>query len=630
MSDTLDKLKMHSPDLTQENLAKIQEIFPGCVTEAAGADGKTRLVVDFDQLRQELSDSIVEGPQERYHLNWPGKREALINANAPIAMTLRPCQEESVYFDSTQNLFIEGDNLEALKLLQETYLGQVKMIYIDPPYNTGNDFVYDDDFAEGTGSFLQRSLQKDAEGNKLIANPTSNGRFHSDWLSMMFSRLKLARNLLSDEGSIFISIDDNEQASLKKLCDEVFGENNFVASVIWQKKYAVSADDPGIAAMHDYLLVYRKTDAFKRGFLPRTEKQLKRYTNPDNHPLGRWSSDNYVSNKSKYERPTLFYPIVHPKTGEEVWPDESAVWRYNREKHEQMVAEDRLYWGPDDSYEKPRLKRFLSEVQGGLVPSTWWPFEEVGHNDEGQKETAKIIGKKVFSTPKPIRLLERVLEVGAADNSLVMDFFAGSGSFAHAVMSRNKKEGINTRHISVQVAEPVEKNTPAHDAGFETIAEISKERVRRAGKELLEDEGASSWNKDVGFRVLKIDSSNMADVFYTPDQTSQADLLDLVDNIKTDRTPEDLLFQVLVDWGVDLTLPIRREEMQGKNVFFVADTALMACFDNGVTEDLVKELAGHQPMRIVFKDTGFADDQTKINVTQIFKALSPSTEVKAI
>ncbi len=630
MSDEIEKLKMHSPDLTAQNVERIAALFPGCVTESRGPDGTLRRAVDFDLLRQELSDSIVDGPQERYHLDWPGKRQALITANAPIAKTLRPVRAESVEFDTTRNLFIEGDNLEALKLLQETYLGKVKMIYIDPPYNTGNDFVYDDDFAESTAEFLAKSNQVDEAGNRLVANTQSNGRFHSDWLSMIVARLRLARNLLSDDGCIFISIDDKEQASLKKLCDEVFGENNFMASIIWQKKYAVSADDPGVAAMHDYVLLYRKSDLFKRGFLPRTDKQLKRYTNPDNHPLGLWSSDNYVSNKSRQERPTLFYPIKHPRTGEDVWPDESAVWRYNQEKHEQMVAEDRLYWGPDLSYARPRLKRFLNEVQSGLVPSTWWPFDEVGHNDEGQKETARLIGKKVFSTPKPLRLLDRILEVGASDNAIVMDFFAGSASFAHAVLARNARVGVNTACISVQAAEAIPSGTSAYEQGFTSVSEISKERIRRAGAKILEGECHPDWNRDVGFRVLKIDSSNMADVYYTPDATTQADLLTRVDNIKPDRSPEDLLFQVLLDWGVDLTLPITRESVAGKTVFTVAGTALIACFDNGVDETLVKTLATRHPLRVVFKDTGFKDDATKINVKQIFKSLSPDTDVKAI
>lgn len=629
----MEKMKMHSPNLTQENITRIRELFPGCVTEALGKDGQLKLAVDFDQLRQELSESIVEGPQERYHLNWPGKREALLTANAPIAKTLRPCREESVDFDTTKNLFIEGDNLEALKLLQETYLGKVKMIYIDPPYNTGNDFIYEDDFAENAEEFLKRSNQKDEEGNRLIANTEANGRFHSDWLSMMYPRLKLARNLLRDDGVVFISIDDGEAQNLRKISDEIFGDNNFLANVVWQKKYAVSNDDPGIAPMHDHILVYRKTSSFCRNLLPRTEKQISRYSNPDNDPRGAWSSDNYVSNKSKTERPTLWYPIKHPKTGEDVWPNEDAVWRYSKEKHELMVEQDRLYWGPDLSYKKPRLKRFLSEIQDGIVPSTWWEFTEVGHNDEGQKETGKLLGKKIFSTPKPVRLLKRIVHLAASGDDLCLDFFAGSGATSQAVMELNAEDGGNRKFIMVQLPELCDEESEAFKAGYKTIAGISKERIRRAGKKILEGECChEGWSKDIGFRVLKVDSSNMANVYYTPDAADQGKFQYYVDNIKPDREPEDLLFQVLLDWGVNLSLPIQKETIQGKTVFFVNESPydLVACFDTGVNEDLVKELAKFEPLRVVFRDTGFATDAAKINVEQIFKQMSPGTDVKSI
>lgn len=628
----MEKMKMHSPNLTQENIARIRELFPGCVTEAQGDDGQLRLAVDFDQLRQELSESIVEGPQERYHLNWPGKREALLTANAPIAKTLRPCREESVDFDTTKNLFIEGDNLEALKLLQETYLGQVKMIYIDPPYNTGNDFIYEDDFAENAEEFLKRSNQKDAEGNRLVANTEANGRFHSDWLSMIYPRLKLARNLLRDDGAIFISIDDGEVQNLRKVCDEIFGEDNFIANVVWQKKYAVSNDDPGIAPMHDHILAYRKTSSFSRNLLPRTEKQRSRYTNPDNDPRGPWTSGEYVSSKSKNERPTLWYPITHPVTGEEIWPDENAVWRYTKDKHQQMVDENRLFWGNDYSYKIPRMKRFLSEIQDGVVPSTWWPFSEVGHNDEGQKETAKLVGKKVFSTPKPVKLLKRIVHLSTSNEDLCLDFFAGSGATANAVLDLNAEDGGNRKFIMVQLPEPCDERSEAFKAGYKTIAEISKERIRRAGKKIRQDSPLTTQNLDIGFRVLKVDSSNMSDVYYTPDAIEQGQLKILTDNIKPDRTPEDLLFQVLLDWGVDLSLPIRRETIQGKTIFFVNEPPydLVACFDTGVNEDLVKDLARFEPLRVVFRDTGFVSDAVKINVEQIFKQMSPGTEVKSI
>lgn len=621
---------MHSPDLTQESIAKLLELFPNCVTEAEANDGTIKRAIDFDQLRQELSDHVVDGPRERYHLNWPGKNEALLAANAPIAKTLRPCREESIEFDTTKNLFIEGDNLDALKLLQETYLNRVKLIYIDPPYNTGHDFIYEDDFCEDRDSYLRRSNQKDNEGTRLVANTESSGRFHSDWLSAIYPRLKLARNLLSESGVIFISIDDREVASLRKACDEVFGEDNFVANIVWQKKYAVSNDDPGIAPMHDHILVYRKSGEFLRNLLPRTDKQLSRYKNEDNDPRGPWSSDNYVSNKSKSERPTLWYSIKHPKTGEDVWPNEDAVWRYSKEKHQQMEAENRLYWGPSKSYEKPRLKRFLSEIQDGIVPSTWWDFTEVGHNDEGQKETGLLLGKKVFSTPKPVRLLKRIVHIATSESDICMDFYSGSCATAHAIMSLNAEDGGRRRFVMVQLPEPCDSKSEAYLSGYRSIADVGKERMRRAGKKVKDESGLLGENVDIGFRVLKIDTSNMKDVYYQPDALKKNDLFAHVDNIKEDRTPEDLLFQVLLDWGVDLSLTISKQSIEGKTVFFVDQNALAACFDTGITEEMVKKLATRKPLRIVFRDSGFSSDAVKINVEQIFKLQSPDTEVKVI
>jgi len=658
----MDKLKMHSPNLTEENIDKLIGLFPNCVTESKDDKGQMCQSIDFDLLRQELSDHIVEGPQERYHLNWPGKREALLTANAPIAKTLRPCRQESVDFDTTQNLFIEGDNLDALKLLQETYLGKVKMIYIDPPYNTGKDFIYRDHFTADKEVYEIETGVRDEEGNKLVdeekwkQNTAANGRFHSDWLSMMYPRLKLARNLLKDDGVIFISIDDGEVHNLRKIGDEIFGVDNFLANIVWQKKYAVSNDDPGIAPMHDHILVYRKSDSFLRNLLPRTDKQLQRYKNIDDDPRGLWSSDNYVSNKSRYERPTLWYSISHPKTGKDVWPDENAVWRYSTDKHQQMVDENRLYWGPEQSYSKPRLKRFLSEIQDGIVPSTWWPFSDVGHNDEGQKETGVLLGKKIFSTPKPVRLLEQIVRIASNPDDVVLDFFSGSGATAHAVMQLNAEDGGNRKFIMVQLPEVCGEKSEAFKAGYKTIAEISKERIRRAGKKIKEKlttEVTEKYGKqkedlfnhssvpsvdsvvnelDIGFRVLKVDTSNMEDVYYTPDAVDQDLFASMTDNIKEDRSTEDLLFQLLLDWGVDLTLPITKEMIDNKEVFFVNTNALAACFvkDGQITEDFCKALAKRQPLRVVFRDAGFKDDSVKINVEQIFKLMSPHTDVRTI
>lgn len=646
----MNKLKMHSPNLTQENIAKIRELFPGCVTEAQGSDGKLTLAVDFDQLKQELSEAIVEGPQERYHLNWPGKREALLTANAPIAKTLRPCREESVDFDSTQNLFIEGDNLEALKLLQETYLGKVKMIYIDPPYNTGNDFIYEDDFAENSDEFLKRSNQKDEQGNRLIANTEANGRFHSDWLSMIYPRLRLARNLLRDDGVIFISIDDGEVHNLRKACDEIFGEPNFVANIVWQKKYSPQNDARYLSDMHDHVLLYaRDKEVWQPIPLPRTEKQNAAYKNPDNDPRGPWKATDSTCNKSRSERPNLYYPMISD-AGFEIFPLETRVWRYSRDVHENKSRDNRVWWGKDGTNAVPAYKSFLSEVKAGRVPTTIWHYDDAGHNQSAKQELNSLIPESPFSTPKPTKLvkLAAAISVERDAGDIVLDFFAGSGTTADAILQQNASDGGNRKVISVQLPEVTDENSSAYRAGYRTIAEISKERIRRAGKKIKEElsakqnngkqgqlldeeqQGHAADSLDTGFRVLKIDSSNMADVYYTPDAIAQDLLSNQADNIKPDRTPEDLLFQVLLDWGVDLSLPIRKNTLEGKTVFYVDDNALVACFDEGISEALVKELAEVQPLRVVFRDTGFASDAVKINVEQIFKQLSPGTDVKSI
>ncbi len=625
----MDKLKMHSADLTQDNITKIRAMFPSCITEAADENGKLRLAVDFDQLRQELSDSIVEGPQERYHLNWPGKREALITANAPIAKTLRPCREESVDFCTTQNIFVEGDNLEALKLLQETYLGKVKLIYIDPPYNTGNDFVYDDDFAESSAQFLERSNQSDNKGNQLVANPTSKGRFHSDWLSMMHARLHLARNLMRDDGAIFISIDDNEQANLKRMCDEIFGSENFVTTLIWEKRYSPQNAVKWFSESHDFMLVYAKDKLnWHPKLLERTEAMNARYRNLDNDPRGVWKPADATA-QAGHGTKRQFYELLAPNGKKHSLPN-GRCWVYTQDVFRKMVADNRIWFGADGN-NVPSVKRFLTEVKQGAACQTIWKYGEVGHNQEGKKEVNKLFPEAaVFETPKPVRLLKRVLHLATDEKSIILDFFAGSGTTAHAAMQLNAEDGGNRTVISVQLPQPTNDASAAKQAGYTNIAEITKERIRRAGQKILEGVCHPDWKKDVGFRVLKIDSSNMSDVFYAPDKTTQAALLDLVDNIKPDRTPEDLLFQVLLDWGVDLALPIRRETLHGKTVFYVADTALVACFDGGIADELIKDLAASQPLRVVFRDTAFKDDAAKINTGQIFKSLSPATDIKAI
>ena len=621
----MQKLKMHSPDMTQEHIARIREFFPNCVTEARGKDGSLRLSVDFDLLRQELSGSIVEGPQERYHLDWPGKREAILAANAPIAKALRPCRKESVDFDTTKNLFIEGDNLDALKLLQETYLGKVKMIYIDPPYNTGNDFIYNDDFAETSEAYLSRSNQKDEAGNRLVANPDSNGRFHSDWLSMMYPRLKIARNLLADDGVIFISCDDNEVENIKILCNEIFGRENFISCFIWKRRQNVdSRSKNGASVDHEYALVFSKLSS---GRIRGAEKDLDKYSNPDNDPRGNWMSDNMIGLATKDQRPNLHYDLINPLTGIN-YGCPITGWRYEPKRMAELIKNNEVIF-PKSPKGRPRRKKFqadlLSEFTGksSLLSA---PF-----NTDATREVRDLFeGNDFFDFPKPVMLIKEYLEQGTTGEDIILDFFAGSSTTAHAVMQLNAEDGGNRRFIMVQLPEACDAQSEAAKAGYGTIAEISKERIRRAGKKILEGDCHEGWNRDVGFRVLKVDTSNMADVFYTPDALQQS-LLDLTtDNIKPGRTPEDLLFQVLLDWGVELTLPIRKESIQGKTVFFVDDNALVACFDRGFDEALVRELAACAPLRVVFRDNGFVSDAVKINVEQIFRQLSPGTEVRCL
>lgn len=626
----MEKLKMHSHDLTQDNTARIRELFPGCVTEVKGEDGSVKLAVDFDQLRQELSGSIVEGPQERYHLNWPGKREALLTANAPIAKTVRPCREESVNFDTTKNLFIEGDNLDALKLLQETYLSKVKMIYIDPPYNTGRDFVYKDDFATSVTDYFAKSNQIDDLNNRLTLNSEARGRFHSDWLSMLFPRLKLARNLLKDDGVIFISIDDNEVSRMRTICDEVFGAENFITCIVWQKTLTRRNDARLFSSAHEYVLGYAR-DITKVNILrvEADEKQRATYSNRDNDPRGDWLP---IPFHAPNIRPNLTYPITTPG-GRVLMPPAGRCWSTTQEKFKELVADNRIYFGKDGNGMAQR-KKFWAEREDGMVPWTWWPFDYAGENREATKELKELFdNENPFDAPKPTKLIRRLLSlIDAKDDDIFLDFFAGSGTFAHALLASNSGDGTQRRFIAVQVAEPCGEDSEAYRKGFSSIASITKERLRRCGVELLNSGGNESWRRDIGFRVLKIDTSNMADVYYQPDALDKANLDLFVENIKSDRTPEDLLFQVMLDWGVDLALPISMQAIQGKEVFFVDGNVLVACFDahSGIDEGFVKELAKHQPLRVVFRDAGFRDSAVKINVEQIFKSLSPSTEVKYI
>ena len=522
-----------------------------------------------------------------------------------------------------------SDNLDALKLLQETYLGKVKMIYIDPPYNTGNDFIYEDDFAENTESFFQKSNQKDEKGNRLNSNKDSNGRFHSDWLDMLYSRIRLARNLLSDDGVLFLSIDDNEATNLRKISDEIFGEENFIAQIIWKKR-STPPNDRIIAAQHEYILcIAKNAHCHGLNLRPRTQEQIGRYKNPDNHRKGPWVAGDLMANvKGGRYVASLYYPIVNPRTGQEHYPSSNGNWRFNREKIENLIKNDEIYFGDNDQG-RPKLKRFLCDVKEGITWTTLWDF--VPFNTAASHEMAAIFGNlTTFENPKPSGLIVDILKAGSKPNCTVLDFFAGSSTTAHSVMKLNAEDGGNRKFIMVQLPESCNEKSEAFKSGFKNIAEISKERIRRAGKKILEGKYNENWNKDIGFRVLKVDTSNMSDIYYSPDQISQGNLELLVNNIKEDRTDEDLLFQVLLDWGVDLTLPIRKETICNKTVFFVDDNALVACFDTNITQELITELAGLDPLRVVLRDDGFASDAVKINAEQIFKQLAPGTEVKSI
>lgn len=622
---------MHSPDLSQANIEKIQSLFPNCVTEVKGENGEIKLAVDFDLLKQELSDSIVEGPQERYHLNWPGKRNALLTANAPIAKTLRPCREESINFDTTENLFIEGDNLEALKLLQETYLGKVKVIYIDPPYNTGNDFIYKDDFAVETQSYFYQSNQTDDDGNQLTSNSEANGRFHSDWLSMIYSRLKLSRQLLRDDGLIFISIDDNEIHNIRRVCDEIFGQSNFITQFVWKKRTG-SNDSKNMASVdHDYVICYGKSE---KSILSGILKDSSNYKNPDEDPRGPWAKDNLTCNKTAEERPNLAYEITDPETGKSYSYNPNRVWAYEKERMERIIQEGKVIF-PASENGTPMYKRHLSELRSNKKPIS--SLLDVPINTTATKETRELLGGHFFDFPKSVKLLKLIIEQGSWENGdIVLDFFAGSGTTGHALFEQSLEDSIQRKLILIQLPEKISEKTSAHAAGYRKISEITKARLEKAIKRLIEKYPKKYEKLDLGFRTLKIDSSNMTDVYYRPDQANQADMFAQVQNIKEGRTDEDLLFQVLLDWGVGLTLPISKQQISSKDVFFVNadDTGegadLIACFASDISNELIKTIAEKQPLRVVFRDDGFATDAVKINVEQIFKQISPITDVKSI
>ena len=630
----MDKLKMHRLDGVERNIELIGKLFPNAITEVM-RDGKVERAIDFDVLRQELSDFVVEGREERYQFTWPDKKKAMLAANAPITATLRPVVADSVGKDGTpggfdsENLYIEGDNLEVLKLLQETYLGKVKMIYIDPPYNTGNDFVYEDDFAQSAAEYMDNSGQYDEEGNRLVTNTESNGRFHTNWLNMIYPRLKIAKDLLSEDGVIFISLDDGEIDNLKKISDEVFGNQNYVGTVIWERAFAPKNDAKYFSTSHDFVLVYAKNiEVFEIGKLPRTQEANARYKNPDNDPRGPWAADNMTV---KTYSAAYDYPITTPN-GTVVNPTNGRCWFTSRERMQKLIEDGRVYFGADGG-NTPRLKRYLADVQQGMTPTTIWKCDDVGHNQEGRQELKKLFDDKgYFDGPKPQRLMHRILKVAnLLDDSIVLDFFSGSASTAHAVMQLNAEDGGHRRFIMVQLPEKTDEKSEAYKAGYKNICEIGKERIRRAGRKIKEDAGLTApADLDIGFRCLRLDESNMKSVYYTPDEVGQQDLFSLVDNVKDDRTPEDLLFQVMLDLGVLLSSPIEVKEIAGKKVFNVSDGFLLACFDHNVTEETVKAIAQMKPYYAVFRDSSMANDSVATNFEQIFETYSPDTVRKVL
>ena len=657
----MGKLRMESPDMTAQNIDRIAALFPNCITEMLDEEHSTpekkvyKRAVNFELLKQMLSPDVVDG-DEAYEFTWVGKKAAIVEANKPIRKTLRPCKEESKDWDTTENLYIEGDNLEVLKLLQESYLGKVKMIYIDPPYNTGNDFIYADDFMRSQEEENAQMGMYDEDKNRLFKNTDTNGRFHSDWCSMIYSRLLLARNLLTDDGVIFISIDDNEQENLKKCCDEVFGGQNFVAQLVWERAYAPKNDARFISNSHDYVLMYARNLAnFVIGRLPRTEEANARYQNPDNDPRGVWKpSDLSV----KTYNAACDYPITTP-SGRVIEPPAGRCWSLSKNAFLERLQDNRIYFGADGN-SVPCMKRFLTELKyDGMAPTSIMFYKDVGHSQEGAKEVTKLLDAGAFDGPKPVRLLTRLLTLAnLKDDSIVLDFFSGSATTAHAVMQMNADKGSHIKYAMVQLSEMCDEEGTAYKAGFSTICEIGKERIRRAGEKIQEARleaialSKHEWDQtcyyvehqeecdrlghlpdeyfekehppiDTGFRVLKLDDTNMKDVYYAPDDYDQGMLAALESNIKDDRTDLDLLFGCLIDWGLPLSLPYKSEQLGGCTVHTYNDGDLIACFDANIPESVVKEIAQRKPLRAVFRDSGFASSPEKINVFEIFKLYMP-------
>ena len=649
----MDKLKMQTANKADENYRKLEEMFPNAVTETIDENGEVVRAIDKDVLMQEINTKVVDGKEERYQFTWPDKKKSVLLANAPISKTLRPvrddetkptgadsdgkpyCSTGSVDFDTTENLYIEGDNLEVLKLLQETYLGKIKMIYIDPPYNTGNDFVYEDDFAQSTAEYLANSGQFDEDGNRMVQNTESNGRFHTDWLNMIYPRLKIAKDILSDTGAIFISIDDNEVDNLQKLCDEVFGESNYVATFPWRKRTAKSDVPFGVSQDYEWILCYSKTNAF----IASVEGKERKYFVSDDYPNKPWRIHDLTTQRTASERPNSYFTIINPKNGDEYPCNPNATWRITKETFDDYYKAGRLVFPGDYPFlniSKPVLRYWKEDDMkksgdnfGKVAVSTKLP-DNIGMSQDGTKEITSLLGTKVFSFPKPSALIKYLISISTEKNDLVLDFFSGSATTAHAAMQLNAEDGGHRKFIMVQLPEKTDEKSEAYKAGYKNICEIGKERIRRAGKKIKEEAGLTAQNLDIGFRVLKCDTSNMKDVYYNPDDYEIGMFDQLTDNIKEDRTPEDLLFQVMLDLGVLLSSKIEETTIAGKKVFNVEGNYLIACFDDNVTDEVITAIAKQEPYYFVMRDSSMASDSVATNFEQIFATYSPTTERKVL
>lgn len=656
----MDKLKMQTVNKADENFKKLAAMFPNAVTETIDENGEVVRAIDKDVLMQEISCKVVDGNEERYQFTWPDKKKSVLLANAPINKTLRPvrddetiptgadsegkpyCSSGSVDFDNTENLYIEGDNLEVLKLLQETYLGKIKMIYIDPPYNTGHDFVYGDDFSQSTEEYLENSGQFDDDGNRMVQNTESNGRFHTDWLNMLYPRIKLSKSLLRDDGVIFISIDDNEIDNLKKICNEIFGEVNLVAEIPWQSRASIQ-NDTDFSVNHEYICVYAKNRRQENRRLKESNysewhkkesfvcKPLpldkSKFDNPDNDPRGVWKADPF---DAPNVRPNLTYPVVNPNTGEEHLPPRGRHWRFLPAKFSSALEDNRIVW-TNNGLGRPQLKVFYEEKKEfGSVDNSWFSADRIGTSTNGTKELMKLFdGSAFFDTPKPVSLLSKLITLANVEkDDIILDFFSGSATTAHAVMQLNAEDCGHRKFMMVQLPEVLDEKTAAFNAGYKNICEIGKERIRRATKKIAEENPEAKF--DGGFRVLKCDTSNMKNVYYNPAEYEPSLFTSLEDNIKEDRTSEDLLFQVMLDLGVLLSSKIKETTIAGKKVFNVEDNYLIACFDDNVTEEVITEIAKQKPYYFVMRDSSMANDSVATNFEQIFDAYSPDTVRKVL